>query len=186
MYRASALLAIRNSISFSDSIKLADTIRTHSIDIRDGYIFIDDEDVSALIRTPEISDAASRISSGSPVRREMVALQRRFAENHDTVAEGRDMGTVVFPSADLKVYVIADVAIRVIRRWREHIAKGETADYDMLLTAQLERDRRDRSRSDSPLRLAPGALILDSTLMSIDQQVQAVLDLYRKRSCTSQ
>ena len=183
MYRASALLAIRNSISFSDSIKLADTIRTHSIDIRDCNIFIDEEDVSALIRTPEISDAASRISSGSPVRREMVTLQRRFAENHDTVAEGRDMGTVVFPSADLKVYVIADVAIRVIRRWREHIAKGETADYDMLLTAQLERDRRDRSRSDSPLRLAPGALILDSTLMSIDQQVQAVLDLYRKRSC---
>ncbi len=183
MYRASALLAIRNSISFSDSIILADTIRRHSIDIRDGYIFIDDEDVSDLIRTPEISDAASRISSGSPVRREMVALQRRFAEKHDTVAEGRDMGTVVFPSADLKVYVIADVAIRVVRRWREHIAKGETADYDMLLKAQLKRDRRDRSRSDSPLRLAPGALILDSTLMSIDQQVLAVLDLYRKISC---
>ena len=92
------------------------------------------------------------------------------------------MGTVVFPTADLKVYVIADVAIRVIRRWREHIVKGEEADYNMLLAAQLERDRRDRSRSDSPLRLAPGALLLDSTLMSIDQQVSAVLDLYRKRS----
>lgn len=181
MYRASALLAIRNSINFDDPIKVAEVIRSHSIDIRDGYIFIDDEDVSALIRTPEISDAASRISSGSPVRREMVALQRRFAQNHDTVAEGRDMGTVVFPAADLKVYVIADVAIRVIRRWREHIAKGEAADYDTLLTAQLQRDRRDRTRSDSPLRLARGALILDSTLMSIDQQVSAVLDLYGKR-----
>lgn len=181
MYRASALLAIRNSIDFDDSIRVAELIRSHSIDIREGNIFIDDEDVSVLIRTPEISDAASRISSGSSVRREMVALQRRFAENHDTVAEGRDMGTVVFPCADLKVYVIADVAVRIIRRWREHIAKGEKADYDMLLRSQLERDRRDRSRSDSPLRLAPGASILDSTLMSIDQQVSAVLDLYRKR-----
>ncbi len=181
MYRASALLSIRNSIDFDDSIKVAEAIRSHSIDIREGNIFIDDEDVSALIRTPRISDAASRISSGSPVRLEMVALQRRFAENHDTVAEGRDMGTVVFPSADLKVYVIADVAVRVIRRWREHIARGEKADYDLLLTSQLQRDRRDRSRADSPLRLAPGALILDSTLMSIDQQVSAVLNLYRKR-----
>lgn len=182
MYRASALLTIRNSIDFDDPVGVAEVIRSHSIDIRDGNIFIDDKDVSALIRTPEISDAASRISSGSPVRREMVALQRRFAENHDTVAEGRDMGTVVFPCADLKVYVIADVAIRVVRRWREHIAWGEKADYDILLRSQLERDRRDRSRSDSPLRLAPGALILDSTLMSIDQQVSTVLDLYRKIS----
>ena len=181
MYRASALLAIRNSIDFDDPIRVAEVIRSHSIDIREDNIFIDDEDVSALIRTHEISDAASRISSGSPVRREMVILQRRFAENHDTVAEGRDMGTVVFPGADLKVYVIADIAIRVVRRWREFMAKGEKADFDMLLRSQLNRDRRDRSRSDSPLRLAPGALILDSTLMSIDQQVSAVLDLYRKR-----
>lgn len=182
MYRASALLAIRNSIDFDDPVEVVEVIRSHSIDIVDGNIFIDDEDVSAIIRTPEISDAASLISSGSPVRKEMVVLQRRFAENHDTVAEGRDMGTVVFPEADLKVYVIADIAIRVCRRWRELMAKGEQADFDMLLRSQLNRDRRDRRRADSPLRLAPGASILDSTLMSIDQQVSAVLDLYRKRS----
>ncbi len=182
MYRASALLAIRNSINFDDSDSIADVIRCHTFDIRDSRVFINDEDVSVLIRTPQISDAASRISSGSPVRREMVALQRRFAELHDTVAEGRDMGTVVFPDADLKIYVIADVAIRVLRRWREFLEKGEEADYDMLLRSQLQRDRRDRSRSDSPLRLAPGAVILDSTLMSIDQQVSAVLNLFEKRS----
>lgn len=179
MYRASALLAIRNSIDLDDPFRVAEVIRRHSIDIRDGNVFIDDEDVSALIRTPEISDAASRISSGTPVRREMVLLQRRFAENHDTVAEGRDMGTVVFPQADLKVYVIADVAIRVVRRWREFNAAGKSADFDVLLKSQLMRDHRDRSRADSPLRLAPGAVILDSTLMSIEQQVSAVLKLYR-------
>ena len=173
MYRASALLAISNSIDLDDPSLVAEVIRRHSIDIRDGNIFIDDEDVSAFIRTQEISDAASRISSGTSVRREMVVLQRRFADNHDTVAEGRDMGTVVFPRADLKVYVIADVAIRVVRRWRELNAAGESADFDVLLKSQLMRDRRDRNRADSPLRLAPGAAILDSTLMSIEQQVSS-------------
>jgi len=181
MYRASALLAIRNSIDLDDAARVAEIIRLHLIDIRDGNVFIDDEDVSAFIRTPEISDAASRISSGSPVRSEMVRLQRRFADNHDTVAEGRDMGTVVFPDADLKVYVIADVAIRVTRRWREFLARGEAADFDLLLQSQLQRDCRDRSRADSPLRLAAGAVILDSTLMSIGEQVSAVLDLYRDK-----
>jgi CMP/dCMP kinase len=185
MYRASALLAIRNSIELDNSQMLAGAIRCHEIDIENGNILIDGEDVSAFIRSPEISEAASVISSGSPVRREMVVLQRRFAEKHDTVAEGRDMGTVVFPEAYLKVYVIADVAIRVIRRWRELQAKGMKADFDALLASQLNRDHRDRSRSDSPLRLAPGAVMLDSTLMSIDQQVSAVLNLYGKRvACT--
>ena len=180
MYRASALIAIRNSIDFDDPVTVAEIIRNHSIDIRNGNIFIDDEDVSGLIRTTEISEVSSRISSGSAVRREMVILQRRFAESHDTVAEGRDMGTVVFPGADLKVYIIADVAIRVLRRWREHLVNGEKTDFDVLLRSQLKRDRRDRSRADSPLRLAAGAIIIDSTFMSIDQQVSAVLDLYRK------
>jgi len=181
MYRASALLAIRNSIELSDHGSVASVIRGHTIDIRNGSVLIDDEDVSSLIRKPSISDAASVISSGSPVRREMVALQREFARRHDTVAEGRDMGTVVFPDADLKVYVVADVAIRVTRRWRELRTGGTEADFDELLRSQLQRDRRDRTRSDSPLRLAPGAVMLDSTLMSVQEQVNAVLGLYRER-----
>ncbi len=181
MYRASALLAIRSETDLEDHQSVASLIREHSIDIRDGCLLLDGQDVSSLIRTPSISEAASLISSGSPVRREMVGLQRKFAELHDTVAEGRDMGTVVFPSADLKIYVIADVAVRVTRRWREILERGEEADFDSLLRSQLRRDERDRNRSDSPLRMAPGAVMLDSTLMSIGQQVDAVLKLYRRR-----
>lgn len=181
MYRASALLAIRSDISLDDHERVASEIRLHSIDIRNGSVFLDEEDVSSLIRTTAISDAASVISSGPPVRREMVALQREFAERHDTVAEGRDMGTVVFPDADLKVYVIADVAIRVVRRWREIRSRGEKADFDALLRSQLRRDRRDMSREDSPLRLSPGAVMLDSTLMSISRQAEAVLEMFRER-----
>lgn len=181
MYRASALLALRNSIQLEDHESVASAIRSHSIDIIDGRVLLDREDVSGLIRTTAIGDAASVISSGTPVRREMVALQRKFAERHDTVAEGRDMGTVVFPGADLKVYVIADVAIRVTRRWRELRSRGEDADFDAILRSQLARDRRDRTRSDSPLRLAPGAVILDSTLMSVGRQADEVLRLFRER-----
>jgi len=181
MYRASALLAIRDSIDLDNHSLIARVIRRHSFDIRNGRIFVDNEDVSEIIRNPEISDAASRVSSGTPVRQEMVILQRRFAENHNTVAEGRDMGTVVFPFADLKVYITADIAIRVVRRWKELNARGEEANIDILLRSQLKRDYRDKSRADSPLRVAPGAFILDSTNMSIEQQVSTVLDLYLKR-----
>lgn len=180
MYRASALAAIENSIPLTDHEKVARELRNHSIDVENGTILLDGRDVSSLIRTSRISEAASVISSGSSVRRVMVELQRRCASRHDTVAEGRDMSTVVFPGADLKVYVIADVAIRVCRRWREMIARGEKADFHSLLKSQLQRDRRDRTRSDSPLRLAPGAVIVDSTLMSIQQQVSAVLKAYEK------
>ena len=179
MYRASALLASRNSIDLDDFQQVASTIRSHSLDIRNGSVYIDDEDVSSLIRTPSVSEAASRISSGSPVRREMVRLQRAFGERHDTVAEGRDMGTVVFPDADLKVYVVADVAVRVNRRVLEMASKGQQGDFQMILRSQLLRDRRDRTRVDSPLRMAPGAHMLDSSGMSIQQQVSAVLKLWR-------
>ncbi len=181
MYRASVLLSIRNSIPLDDSLLLAENIRNHSIDIRSGAVFIDDEDVSSLIRTPEISDAASIVSSESAVRREMVILQQKFGKTHNTVAEGRDMGTVVFPDADLKIYVIADVVIRVLRRCRELSLLGNEADDGKQLRSQLTRDYRDRNRSDSPLRIAPGAFILDSTLMTITEQVSTVIELFRER-----
>ncbi|MCK4506177.1 MAG: (d)CMP kinase, partial [Candidatus Aegiribacteria sp.] len=95
-------------------------------------------------------------------------------------------GTVVFPDADLKIYVIADVAIRVLRRWRELRLLGNEANYGKLLNSQLSRDYRDRNRLDSPLRIAPGAFILDSTLMSITEQVSTVVDLFRERMGVTQ
>ncbi len=181
MYRASALLSLRSSIPLDDPEKIAENIRRHSIDIVDGRVMLDGEDVSTFIRTMEIGDAASIISSGSPVRREMVRLQKEFGRSRDTVAEGRDMGTVVFPDAFLKVYVVADVAVRVTRRWGEMRTAGREADYTELLNAQLTRDRRDRTRQDSPLRLAPGAFMLDSSLMSIETQVETVIEMYLRR-----
>jgi len=181
MYRAAALLLSREGIPFEDPNLAASIVRRHSIDMDGVRVFLDGEDVSGLIRTPEIAEAASRISSGAPLRRVMVSLQRSFGEKHDTVAEGRDMGTVVFPDADLKVYVVADVAIRVVRRWLELKRKGDKPDFDALLRSQLIRDRRDRDRKDSPLRMAPGAVMLDSTLMTIREQTDEVIRLFRER-----
>jgi len=182
MYRASALAAIREDIPLDDADRVALCIRRHRISIdRAGCVTVDGEDVSPLIRTPSIGDAASVISSGPPVRREMVAIQRRLGSECDTVAEGRDMGTVVFPDAFLKVYVMADIAVRVVRRWRELRAAGIVADFGDLLSSQLRRDRRDRTRADSPLRPAAGAVLIDSTLMSVPMQADAVIALYEAR-----
>ncbi len=181
MYRASALVATRAGLDLSDHASVAAEIARHTIDMESGRVLVDGKDVSGRIRTSAVGEAASIISSGTPVRRQMVRLQREFGGRHDTVAEGRDMGTVVFPDADLKVYVIADVAVRVLRRWRELRLAGAAPDFGQLLRSQLDRDRRDRTRSDSPLRIAPGAVILDSTLMTVGEQVEAVLRLYEGR-----
>jgi cytidylate kinase len=182
MYRASALTAIRNGIPLDEPERVASCIRSHLISLdRTGRVTVDGEDVSGLIRTPSISDAASVISAGSAVRREMVLIQRRFGTESDTVAEGRDMGTVVFPDAFLKIYVIADIAVRVMRRWRELRNQGLNADFSALLAGQLLRDNRDRTRADSPLRYSPGAALIDSSLMSVAEQAEAVVSLYLAR-----
>lgn len=181
MYRTSALLAIQNSIPLKDIKNIVSCIRNHSIVLSSGIMFLDDEDVSKFIRTPQISASASIIASAPAIRIEMVKLQRSFAETSDTVAEGRDMGTVVFPNADLKIMMIADIAARVNRRWLELLSKGEEPDIHEILRAQLLRDHRDKTRIDSPLRAAPDAIIIDSSIMSISEQVQAVIRHYRTK-----
>lgn len=183
MYRTSALLAVRNSIPLSDTENIACCIREHSIEIVDNSIYLDNEDVSQLIRTPQISESASIIASAPQVRIEMVKLQRAHAEKQNTVAEGRDMGTVVFPRAHLKIMIIADIAVRVNRRWLELLNKGKHPDIDDILSSLLMRDYRDRNRIDSPLKAAPDAVIIDSSMMSISEQVQAVIRHYRERVC---
>jgi cytidylate kinase len=104
-------------------------------------------------------------------------MQRAFGQKHNTVAEGRDTGTVVFPGADLKVYVVADIAIRAVRRLRDLGGGGMTE----MVSAMFRRDHRDRNRDESPLRLPPGALWLDGTSMTVAGQVEFVLDHYRRR-----
>lgn len=177
MYRASAFLVSRSSVDPSCGRSSAALIAGHSIDVSSRGVFIDGQDVGGAIRTPLAGEAASVISAHPEVRRLMVSMQRDFARIHDTVAEGRDMGTVVFPDASLKVYVVADIAIRAVRRLRDE----GTGEMGAMIRSMFLRDHRDRNRADSPLRLPPGALWLDGTRMSLTEQRDIILDAYRKR-----
>jgi cytidylate kinase len=176
MYRASAFLVKRYGIDPARGSSAAELISGHSIDVSSRGVFLDGEDISREIRTPEISEASSVISAHPEVRAELVRLQKAFGGTHDTVAEGRDMGTVVFPDADLKVYVVADIAIRAMRRLRD-LGGGSMTE---VVRAMFRRDHRDRNRADSPLRLPPGALWLDGTFMTVDDQVRFVIRHYRR------
>jgi len=179
MYRASAFLVSSSGIDIQDGAAASGLLSDHSIDVSSRGVFLDGNDISGKIRTPAVSEAASIISAHRAVRDYMVSLQRAFGKKHNTVAEGRDMGTVVFPGAVLKVYVVADIAIRAWRRLKD-LDQG-AFQMNSMVHSVFRRDHRDRNRSESPLRLPPGALWLDGTAMSIDQQVNFVLRAYKGR-----
>jgi cytidylate kinase len=151
------------------------------IELLPGRIRLNGEDVTEAIRTPEVSSGASRIAVIPGVRRAMVAKQRAMGERASVVMEGRDIGTVVFPDADVKIFLDADPEERVRRRFRESRAKGEEVSEGVLAAQMKERDQRDSTRSDAPLAQAPDALYLDSTALSLDEVEEAILKIVRSR-----
>jgi cytidylate kinase len=169
MYRSVALAAIRDGRPPGE---IAGNLR---IEISDGRVALNGEDVTESIRTPEVSEAASRAAADPSVRRAMVAMQRRLLSNSDWVAEGRDIGTVVAPDAAVKVFLTASALERARRRAAELGAAVET-----VLTEQAIRDQRDRTRAHSPLEPAPGAVVLDTTSMGLREVVQRVVKLARE------
>lgn len=177
MYRASAFLVSAWGVDLHDGAVAAKILSDHSIHVSSRGVFLDDVDISGKIRTQAIGEAASIISAHREVREFMVSLQRAFGNKYNTVAEGRDMGTVVFPDAILKVYIVADLSIRAWRRLRDI----DNGDMDTMVHSVFRRDHRDRNRTESPLRVPPGALWLDGTSMSVDQQVGFIMNHYRKR-----
>jgi cytidylate kinase len=178
MYRASAFLVSVSGADLRDSSAASAVLERHSIDVSGRGVFLDGDEISGKIRSQSVGEAASIISAHRSVREYMVSLQKEFGRKHNTVAEGRDMGTVVFPDATLKVYVVADIAIRALRRLKD---LGHR-DPGRMVHSVFQRDYRDRNRLESPLRLSPGALWLDGTSMTVNQQVEFVLNHYRKIS----
>jgi len=178
MYRAVGLWALRENVDLSDARRLEQfalgaDIRLHS----QGRVNLGDEDVSEAIRAPEVSAAASKVSVIGAVRAALVARQRRMAENGNVVMEGRDIGTVVFPDAKIKIFLDADPSERARRRAEEQREVPQSE-----LAAQIaERDRRDRQRAESPLVQAPDAVYLDSTGLSQEEVVEAILKVVRAR-----
>ena len=185
MYRALALKALRSGISFDGSDHtLLDLAQKTRIDLRaeDGTqrVLLDQEDVTTAIRTPEVSQAASKIAVNAGVRHVLVAEQRRAGERGGVVMEGRDIGSVVFPDAQLKIFLTASPETRANRRWREHQQKGDTIDQQKTLEEIRERDRRDRERSTSPLVRAADAVVVDSTAMEPEEVARLVVMLAKE------
>lgn len=169
MYRSVALAAARRGAGPAEvagelHIEVGDRVR------------VDGEDVTEAIRRPEISEGASRAAADPAVREAMVALQRRLLSHGDWVAEGRDIGSVVAPAAEIKVFLTAEAQERARRR-----AAELGADLETVLNEQAIRDERDRAREHSPLRPAPGAVELDTTGLSVEQVVKRIVALVRSR-----
>ena len=181
MYRAVALWARRQNLDVSDAHRMEPLARAATIDLQPGRIWLNGEEVTEAIRTPEISNSASKISEIPGVRRAMVDLQRAIGLSASVVMEGRDIGTVVFPDAEVKVFLDAQLAERVRRRLIDLHAKGDPIGEAELTAQMRERDLRDSTRSDSPLRQAPDAIFLDTTHMTIEQVVEAILKIVRER-----
>ena len=181
MYRAIALKALRCSVSLDAGDALVDLARNTRIDLRaesgGQRVFLDGADVTMEIRTPEVSQATSKIAVNPGVRHVLVAEQRRAGQQGGVVMEGRDIGSVVFPDADLKIFLTASPEVRAERRWREHEQKGDAIDLKTTLEEILERDRRDQGRSSSPLVKAPNAVLVDSTAMEPDEVARLVVML---------
>ncbi|MDD2393701.1 MAG: (d)CMP kinase [Eubacteriales bacterium] len=185
MYRACALKAIRLGISCSDAVSVEKMMEDINIDFKgsdtnsiDRNIFLDGEDVSSLIRTPDVSKGASDISALSSVRIRMVELQRKMAEGYNVILDGRDIGTFVLPNADLKIFLTASADERARRRLDEMRAKGDMiSDFEDVKRDIEYRDHNDSNRSLAPLRKAEDAVEIDTTRMSIEQVVEAVCKL---------
>jgi cytidylate kinase len=181
MYRAVALWGLRQNVGFDDMHRMEQLAIAAQIELAPGRISLNGEDVTEAIRTPDVSNGASRIAVIPGVRRAMVAKQREMGERASVVMEGRDIGTVVFPQADVKLFLDAHPPERVRRRLEEVRAKGETVTADALAAQMKERDERDTTRADAPLAQAPDAIYLDSTGMSIEEVEEEILRIVRRR-----
>ena len=181
-YRALGLKALRTGTTLN-ALNARDFAQATAIgfsgDPLSPHVQLDGVDVTDDIRTPEVSDAASRAAAIPDIRRQLVEWQRALRAREPLVGEGRDLGTVVFPDAEVKLYLDADLDTRAERRQRELRLQGFEAALDDVREEMRVRDERDRSRADSPLRAAPDATVLDTTGMDLEHQVEAALAIVR-------
>jgi len=188
MYRAVALKAIREGIDTKDEDKLSSLVENINIKVEyfqnKQHIFLDDEDVSDKIRTPEVSIGASNVSAVKSVRLKMVELQRKIAEKNSLVMDGRDIGTFVLPDAQFKFFLTASVDERAKRRYLEQISKGENnISLEEVKEEIMYRDKNDSSRAFAPLSKADDAIEIDTTFMTIDEVVDKIISIIKSSEC---
>lgn len=183
MYRAATWWALDQGVDLDDPQALADNTARMTLEISESeagqVVRVNGMDVSEAIRTPEITNLIYKLDQNSTIRAQLVALQRRFGEQQPTVAEGRDIGTVVFPMARCKIFLDASLDARTDRRARQLEAKGAPVDREKLRADLHERDEQSRNRADSPLRQAEDAILLDTTELTFDEAVDRIVALAR-------
>ena len=179
LYRLVALASEKKGIDVKNGPELGLLVPKLLISFKNSQIFLDGEDVSDAIRTESIGLRASTLAVHPEVRSALVSLQRSFRQSPGLVADGRDMASVIFPDAILKVFLTATAAARAERRYKQLIAKGISAKLSDLLQDLQERDARDTGRGTAPLLVADGAKVFETSDLSIDQAVKTVLDWYQ-------
>jgi cytidylate kinase len=192
MYRAIALKGLDQQIPMDDEVLLEALARESRIELAQptaeqesaglkNRVFLDGTEVTYEIRTAAVAQAASRLATIAGVREVLVAEQQRCGTGGGIVMEGRDIGTVVFPQAELKIFLEASPEVRAERRWKEHQEKGDKTSLDEVLQEVRERDQRDRERKVSPLVRAADAVLVDNTAMGIDETARVIVMLARER-----
>ena len=174
MYRAIGLKMLSRGLAMEDSQALLDMLAETEIDFAGGRVILDGQAVDSLIRTPEVSKAASDCSALAPVRSKLVELQRKMGKTKSVIMDGRDIGTNVLTDAEYKYFLTASPEERALRRYKEMQEKGQESDYDKGLAQIIERDHNDSTRALNPLRKAEDAEEIDSTHMTIDQVVDYI------------
>lgn len=182
MYRVVTLYAIQQGLSNEELLSQLDRI---SISLRPDpegtVVVLNGQDVSKGIRTMEVSNRVSSVAALAPVRAKLVEQQRLMPKDHGVVMDGRDIGTVVFPQAELKLFMTASTQVRAQRRYEELLERGESVTFQEVLNNVTERDRIDSTREVSPLKAAPDAIIIDNSEMNLEDQFHVVLQLAKDR-----
>lgn len=182
MYRLVTLKALKMGIldgNLEDLDKINELLDNLDIDIREDGFYLDGVDVSEEIRKPIVSENVSKIAAIKEVRIKMVDLQRKFSKAKNVILDGRDIGTVVFPNADLKVFLVADARERANRRYKELTEKGENVSLEEIYQNILMRDKIDSTREEAPLKKAEDTIEVDTTSKSIDEVKEEILNLYK-------
>ena len=184
MYRTVGLKAVRCGVDTNDEKGVIELLPSLDIEIRregvEQHIYLDGENVSGQIRTPQISMAASNVSRIPAVRLAMVDMQRKLAQNHDVVMDGRDIASYVLPDAEIKIFLTASVDARAKRRYDELLEKGESVSFEDVKNEMIQRDTNDSTREFAPLTVADGAEVIDTSELTLSESIDKVIDYVRE------
>ncbi len=179
MYRMFTLKLLNEKVSFEDKKKIEELLQNLNINIDKESFFLDGKDVSEEIRKSDVSQNVSKVAAIKEVREKMVDLQRKFSQSKDVILDGRDIGTVVFPNADIKIYLVANLKERAERRYREMLEKGQKVSFEEIYKNIADRDKLDSTREITPLKKAADAVEVDTTAKSIEEVKKEILNIYK-------